>query len=69
MDPAHVIRRIFAYGAFAVGAFWLFLAGWTIWAGGVVWEWNDLGLAFVFWYVVFAIPFLIGGWWLLRLKL
>jgi hypothetical protein len=35
-----------AFAVLAFGAFWLFLAGWFVWAGGV-WEWDSLGFAFV----------------------
>jgi hypothetical protein len=63
----HRLVRIAGYLCFVIGAFWLFLAAWFIWAGGV-WEWDPLGFAFAFWFTVFAIPFLILGWIVLRLK-
>lgn len=59
--------RLLAFGFLTFGAFWVFLAIWFLWAGGI-WEWDTLAFAFIFWFTLAAIPLLIAGWGLLRVK-
>jgi hypothetical protein len=62
-----VARKIVGYVLLAIGAFWLFLAGvFMFWSGR--WEWDPLAVAFAFWFVVAALPFLIAGWLMLLWK-
>jgi hypothetical protein len=60
-----------AYGFLLLGAFWALLA--VVFLGndvayGKTGEWDSLSLAFVFWFSVLAMPSLIAGWGLLRVK-
>jgi hypothetical protein len=60
-------RTIVGYTLLAIGACWLFPAGvFMFWSGR--WEWDPLAVAFAFWFVVAALPFLIAGFVLLRWK-
>lgn len=67
LDKIHRHVRIVAFLFLAFSAFWVLLAGWFVWAGGP-WEWDSLGFAFSFWFIVAAFPLLIAGWGLLRLR-
>lgn len=60
-----------AYGFLLFGAFWALLAVYFLVvdvADGKPGEWDPLGMAFVFWFSVLAMPPLIAGWGLLRVK-
>ena len=59
--------RVLAFLFLVFGAFWALLALWFLSAGGV-WNWDPMEFAFVFWFTLAAIPLLIAGWGLLRLK-
>jgi hypothetical protein len=66
MEPLGA-RKIVGYVLLAIGASWLFLAGvFMFWSGR--WEWDPLAVAFAFWFVVAALPFLIAGFVMLRWK-
>ena len=59
-------RRIVASVLLAIGASWLCLAFVFFWNDG--WDWDSLGAAFSFWFIVAAVPFLLAGGALLRYK-
>jgi hypothetical protein len=69
--PAHTAEqmqrhvRVVAWLFLGFGGFWISLAVWFLSAGGV-WEWDPLAFAFIFWFVLAAIPLLLVGWGLLR---
>jgi hypothetical protein len=57
--------RVLASAYLAFGAFWALLAAVFFLPGGFD---DSLGLAFVFWFTVAALPLLTAGWGLLRWK-
>lgn len=52
-----------------IGYLWLllaFVAG--LWPGLSRGEWDPLGAAYAVWFLLFSMPFLLAGWYVLRVK-